>query len=176
MCDLITFAPTSPEIPLPERARGVHAGRQLHIEKFVNAGSGHEHPGKSQVFSLTSGGCSCGLLPEAEDIGQLEQDEIRLRHKANKLHWSKAKTERAVADSRASTSVVFERTAVEKAVRTYLADVAEACAGLSLIVHCHRGSFTSERFSVLREEKISSAQLRSDSRFIQNDVRYVVRP
>jgi hypothetical protein len=115
-------------------------------------------------------------LPEAKDTGQLDRDEVRLRHKAAKLHWSKAKTERAVADSRASTSAVSDGSAVEKAARTYLANVAETCAGISLIVHSHRGSFTTERFSVLREEELSAAQLRSESRSIQNDVRYVVRP
>lgn len=172
MCELITFAPNASGMPLPERAGDLHAGRQLHVEKVEADRSALLHPGKPHVFSLTSGGCSCGLLPETRDAEDVDRDEARIRRKASKLHWSKAKTERAVADSIASSSAGPDASALQKATREYLADVAESCRGLSLLVN----SDVSERLPVLREERLSAAQLRSEAVSIKHEVRYLVRP
>ena len=176
MCEFLTFAPASGGVPAPERAVAIHAEKQLHVERFDTSQSGHQHPGMPHVYSLTSGGCSCGLLPDSLDSGNNDRGEGRLRQKAAKLHWTHAKTERAVTDLRLSSAVHSDGSATERAARTYLADVADASGGLSLIVHSHRGSFATEKFIVVREAKLTAAQLRSTETPIERDVRYVVRP
>lgn len=176
MCEFLTFAPASGGVPAPERAVATHADKQLHVELFDSAHSGHQHPGRPQVYSLTSGGCSCGLLPDSSDSGDSDRGEARLRQKAAKLHWTHAKTERAVTDLRLSSAAHSDGSATERAARAYLAGIAEVSGSLSLIVHSHRGSFATEKFVVVREAKLTAAQLRSCSTPLERDVRYVVRP
>ena len=176
MCEFLTFATASGEVPAPGRAVAVEAQRQLHVDRFDNSLSGHQHPGRPQVYSLTSGGCSCGLLAESVSTGDNDLGEARLRQKAAKLHWTQAKTERAVSDLMLSSAAHSDGSATKRAARAYLAGIAEVNGGLSLIVHTHRGSFATEKFVVVREAKLTAAQLRSSETPVERGVRYVVRP
>lgn len=177
MCEFITFAPAAPGVPAPQRGSVSQVGRQIHVERFSSAPhSGHQHPGRPEVYSLTSEGCSCGLLPDSRDSSEGDRSETRLRSRARKLGWTHAKTERALADSRLPKGADAVGSATEKAVRAYLAEVAEVSGGISLIVHTHEAEFSIESFVVRREEKLTAAHLRSSSTLIERDVRYVVRP
>lgn len=165
MCHLLTFAVPG-EVDTTRRRQG------LLVERFGNQGSGHEYVPSMIAYSVTDGGCSCGLVYPDNFSETPEEIESALRKKYGKKGWSQSKIERAVTDAIRN---VEQKSPLRKDVEALLVNHLTCFRELQFILHWHSGSFISEKFQVRQRIELKVSK---DFRFesIKEDIRYMLTP
>jgi hypothetical protein len=125
---------------------------RLGVQPSTNPSLQSLFPPGDQLFQVTSGGCSCDLVIQANELSRDGQRE-RLRSKYTRKGWSVAKIGRALAD----WEVAHERRSqLQGAPRAELCALLRAIASESgsvrVFVHFYSGAFDSEQ--VTSDERI----------------------
>lgn len=116
-------------------------------------------------FSITEGQCSCDLYGRPQPAPDLEGK----RRKYERMGWSSAKIERALAESRDDDSGLRED------VAALVAEIAEAAGEVRLVVHTYHGSFVEENVAVRERATMSAKDLRARGRHaIEEDTLYTI--
>lgn len=172
MCDLLTFA-VQHNCQLPEAAGITPRTKTFVIEKHQNQGGGHEYGPGYDVYTITSGSCSCGMFITTPTTEETDALEVRLRKKYAKKGWNQIKIDRAIEDQQRHRPSGFQ--GVRPDVAHYLALVASAGGEIRFLVHSHRGPFISEQFATLGPTFIVVGDLTSNKMSLDRDHIYIVR-
>jgi hypothetical protein len=116
---------------------------------------------------ITSGGCSCDLFRGARD-GQPGRDPEAMRRKYQKLGWSAAKIERALASNASHGSSTRRFLGLRADVRDWMACVAERVGEVVVIAHWFGGS-VDEAFDVAPGPSVSPRDFRTGNPPVKPD-------
>lgn len=168
MCYLI-------HLGVPTRqADSVPPGRVPRIDPQRNASVSEAFGAGFAQFSVTDGGCSCSLYSEPRDVGDRTAEK---RKKYERMGWSRAKIERALADSAGSGEQARGHGGLREDIALLVAGFAERYGEVRLLIHAYRGSFIEERVTTLGTQTIEVAHLRAGgSAELLADTLYVIRP
>ncbi|HEY0142093.1 MAG TPA: hypothetical protein VGF48_14430 [Thermoanaerobaculia bacterium] len=166
MCYLISLG-------VPERhARSLRATRLPRVDRQENPSISAMFGEELAQFSVTDGQCSCSLYSVPDKEGDSARVDAR-RQKYERMGWSRAKIDRALADAERPQPA---RSGVTESVASTITDLAESCGEVRMIVHVYRGSFAEERVRVHETREITPADLRGAARYdIEVDTLYVIR-
>lgn len=156
MCYFIT-------IGLPEDKAHVleaHIPRGFHVASVGNSSVLRQMGHGFCTCLLMSGGCSCDLFreppTETEEDGHplKDSEQERLRHKYEKMGWSAAKIERALAQrSRGGGAVPL--IGLRGDVQRLLGDLARTAGQVAVLVHWYDGDVEEARFACQQGEVVS---------------------
>jgi hypothetical protein len=169
MCHLI-------HIGLPEAyADAVPAGREPHVERQTNPSVSAAFGAGFAQFSVSLGGCSCGLYASPEAEARESNRPYARRQKYERMGWSKAKIDRAVAAMEEAAQSHTVMSGLRDAAAKLVADLAEWTGEVRLIVHEYRGSFAEERVQPRGTRRLTAAELRGIGRYdVLEDMLYVI--
>lgn len=121
-------------------------------------------------YSITEGQCSCDLY--SRFMPEPDAGDSKRRRKYERMGWSSAKIERALAESARPRQ---HDDGLRADVAALIAGIAEAAGEVRLIVHTYRGSFAEERVRVGDHVTLSAKELRADGRHtIAEDTLYTI--
>lgn len=116
--------------------------------------------GDYATYLLISGDCSCDLYSERLFVPPAKSADSR-RRKYQKMGWSPAKIERAMASVAADAPPAQGFAGLRPDVRELLAQIAEAVGSLFVMVHWYDGDLEKEAFSIRDGPTITAAELRA---------------
>ena len=161
MCYFMFVGIAADKAPLLEKA----VRRGLAISPENNPSVMEKLPKEFNIYVITSGMCFCGLFQEAANpVKGLPVSD--LRHKYEKKGWSKARIERAIAQSgtaykrAASKARENDFEGIRPDLRDLLAGVAEAVGVLAIVVHFFDGPIEEEKFAIEQTGSVSPDSLR----------------
>lgn len=144
--------------------------RGFHIAPVANASILQQIGQDFRTYLLMSGGCSCDLFREPPTKTEAERDahtrsaKERLRHKYEKMGWSKTKIDRALAQrpkDRGTQAFVGLRGDVQR----FLGELATNVSQLAILVHWYDGDVEEPRIActqgeIVRPETLLEERLR----------------
>jgi hypothetical protein len=175
MCYFITvgIAREKTGLLLDRRNRGIHIAPQS------NAHIARRLPKEYATFVVTSDGCSCGLYDGDADTDEPGQGVSfdRLRKKYQRKGWSQAKIDRAISDAERCLRPDAVRAGLRPDIRNLLADIAEQCGELAIVIHFYHGHITTEKLTLAASVTISPSDLRAGTTPILEDtIVWIGRP
>jgi hypothetical protein len=123
-------------------------------------------------YVLTTGMCSCDLYSSPLDDETLEDTVLRLHKKYKKKGWTETKIQRAIDDATAARSQIR---GLRADTRDLIARVADASKRLYVFVHMYSGNQITEEVLVKDGPTVSSAEFRSGSYTLQEDMLVTVK-
>jgi hypothetical protein len=139
--------------------------RSLHVEPCSNESVVQAFGAAAHPYWLTSGQCSCDLVPSPpSDDAQPKAGpslEVRLRRKYERRGWTKAKIDRAVADSLAASASPTLPPGFRQDVAEMLSGLAKRFGRVQVIVHWFDGPLD-VRLTLRQGRKIPVASLISE--------------
>jgi hypothetical protein len=152
VCYIITIAVSNTS---KDAIRAAHAAPDLSIDVTANPAAVAAAGAGRTPLLVTGGGCSCGWYTEPASHRH-EQRAARARARYQRLGWSQAKIDRALA------SVVCQARpgdGLHPVIVDLLRSIAASCGRVSVWVHDFHGRLEHEPYTIARREQWTLAEL-----------------
>jgi hypothetical protein len=157
-------------------AAAIQSNRLPHVSPARNESVSAAFGPAFALFSVSEGGCACNLYSPPK-AGSDDQDRMETRRKKyERLGWSAAKIDRALADSVEARAHAEEtkRAGLREDVAIYVADLADRAGEVRLVVHFYHGSFSDEQVPSRTTRTIAAHELRRGLPLAEDTV-YIIR-
>lgn len=121
-------------------------------------------------FVITNGMCSCDLFTKQHLIENSEENLRRKysKSKYKKLGWTKAKIERAIADSLSRATKDFSGLRAD--LRRSLCDLVSETKRATLVIHFYSGNVETEEIPIKGKKIVTCEDLQNNDESVDEDV------
>ena len=153
MCWFITLAVDERNA---EKVRALTSTISFHVAESTDTSACSLLKPELTKFLVTDGGCSCSIFQENTSS---ESDDLKKRAQLERKGWSKAKIERALAEScEAKARNAQKRNVAALRFRELVAAILDEGAQIQLYSHFYGGSVVSEQLSFPAHSRVTREQ------------------